>query len=160
MAGPANHPGGAAWEPPLRSALWVRRIMGSPFTWFKPADPAREESEYRAFLESRLPQALDDLKAATENGSPASVQAGKGAVFVVAAGLATYGDLDRAILALDHVPDDHYIRPLAGTLPGFLPLPPELDPVRDPAAAAEWLRTHRARLRWVPGSHFELEVAG
>ena len=76
---------------------------------------------------------------------------------VAAGGTATYGDLDRAILALDHVPDDHYIRPLAGTLPGFLPLPPELDPVRDPAAAAEWLRDSSARLRWVPGSHFELE---
>jgi hypothetical protein len=111
-------------------------------------------------LEDRLVQALSDLKTAAERGSSAGLQAENGAVFVLAAGLATYGDLDRAILALEHLPDDRYIRPLAGSLPGFLPLPPDLDPVRDPAAAAEWLRTHRKRLRWVPESHFELEAGG
>ncbi len=153
-------PSGAATDPSPPPAMGVRQVMRSPFRWFRPKEPAREEEEFRALLEDRLVQALSDLKTAAERGSSAGLQAENGAVFVLAAGLATYGDLDRAILALEHLPDDRYIRPLAGSLPGFLPLPPDLDPVRDPAAAAEWLRTHRKRLRWVPESHFELEAGG
>ena len=99
------------------------------------------------------------MRAAEALGDPARIRAEQGAVFVIATGLGTFGDLDRVILALDHLPEDRYVRPLAGSLRGFLPLPPELDPVRDALAVAAWLRVNRRRLRWVPESHFEL-VAG
>ena len=146
-------------EPDGSPALRVRRIMRSPFGWFQPRDPNCEQAEYRAFLEERLLVARSGLRAAEALGDPARIRAEQGAVFVIATGLGTFGDLDRVILALDHLPGDRYVRPLAGSLRGFLPLPPELDPVRDASAVAAWLRVNRTRLRWVPESHFEL-VAG
>ena len=150
----------AAPQPAPTPALRVRRVVGSVFSWFHPDEADLAGESYRNLLEARLSQALSDLKTAKEQGDPARVEAEKGAVFVIATGLATFGDLDRAIVALDHLPDSRRIQPLAGTLPGFLPLPPDLDPKRDPVAAAGWLRAHRAWLRWVPDSHFALEAEG
>lgn len=137
-------------------ALRVRRLLRAPFDWFQPRDPGCEQVEYRAFLEQHLLAAQRDLSAAEALGDPARVRAEQGAVFVIAAGLGTFGDLDRVILALDHLPGPRYVRQLAGSLRGLLPLPPELDPVRDAAEVATWLRAQRTRLRWIAESHFEL----
>ncbi len=135
----------------LTPALQVRTRFRSAFFWLPDGMERDDPKRYRAFLRERLASARDEL-ASADTGN---VEAARGAVFVIATGLSTYGELELAALGLDHVPTRGLVRQLAGSLRGFLPLPANVDPVRDPLSAASWVRANGSQLRWVPDSHFE-----
>ena len=68
--------------------------------------------------------------------------------FVFAAGLLAYGHIEVAEDLLDGQPPTGGIRKLALALKALLPLPDELDPLRDREAVRGWLRVNRDRLTW------------
>ena len=138
----------------LSPALQVRTRFRSAFYWLPEQMELNEPKRYRAFLRERLAGARDDLARTLAGRDDASPEAARSAVFVIATGLSTYGELGLAQLGLEHVPSRGLVRELAGSLRGFLPFPANVDPVRDSMGAADWLRSHRDELVWVPGSHF------
>lgn len=138
----------------LTPALQVRTRFRSAFYWLPERIELDEPKRYRSFLRDRLDGARDDLARTLAGKHDSSPEAARSAVFVIATGLSTYGDLESAQLGLENVPTRGLVRELAGVLRGFLPLPANVDPVRDPIGAASWLGDNRKNLVWIPGSHF------
>lgn len=143
----------------LTPALQVRTRFRSAFYWLPERMELDEPSRYRAFLRDRLDGARDDLARALAGKHDGSPEAARSAVFVIATGLSTYGDLENAQLGLENVPTRGLVRELAGALRGFLPLPANVNPVRDPIGAARWLEDSRENLVWIPDSHFAWKCA-
>ena len=136
-------------------ALQVRTRFRSAFFGLPDGMEVADPKRYRAFLDAQLKSAREELAKSESGRGQTSPDAVRGAVFVIATGLSTFGQLEFAELGLQHMPTRGLVRRLAGSLHGFLPLPANIDPVRDPTAAAAWIRANRSRLRWVPESHYE-----
>lgn len=136
----------------LTPALRVRARFRAAFFGLPEGMELEDPKRYRAFLQERLEYALVDLARAGSRN--ASTEAARTAVFVIATGLSTFGELRYVELGLEHVPTRGLVRRLAASLREFLPLPANIDPERDPSAAAVWLRRNRASLKWVPDSHY------
>ena len=84
-----------------------------------------------------------------KNASESIIKSEKVSLFVLSAGLFTFGRLDVAEDILIGIPDGRgSIRQLAWVLNVLLPMPKGFDALTNPTAVLEWLEIKRSRLKW------------
>lgn len=70
-------------------------------------------------------------------------------IFIFAAGLLTYGQIEMVDDILDNIPSGKaHVRRLAWTVTTLLPIPQNIDVFKDAEAIKKWLNEHKDRLSW------------
>lgn len=116
---------------------------------YSPADGVDPDEDFKSYLQTTFAKYTGELASLQGVGeSENAATAVSNGLFVLAAGLFAYGDLDKAEDVLTNVPTSGGIRRLALALPALLPLPRDLDVLQDIEPVREWLRQNRSRLRW------------
>lgn len=75
-------------------------------------------------------------------------QAVQNALFVFAVGVFTCGKIEAANDIMLHLPSSGDIRRLALSLKALLPIPEDLDPLKDRQRMMQWLDVHGDAMRW------------
>ena len=115
-------------------------------------DPPNSDRDlaFRTYLEQHYSNAKKELSRLVARGAPSSeVQSVRLALFVFAAGLLPYGRLDVAEDIVMGTPEGRAnMRGLAWSIKALMPLPPELDPFKNPVGTLKWLQDNRDNLTW------------
>ena len=121
-----------------------RKAVRDLFREFR-SHPAASDERFRRYLQSTY----EDYKARLHSSDPKSdPETLRDGLFILAAGLFAYGNLEVADDLLDYVPPSGSIRNLALALPALLPLSQDVDPRTDPEPIRQWLKNNRDNLRW------------
>jgi hypothetical protein len=75
-------------------------------------------------------------------------QAAQNALFVFAVGVFACGKIEAASDIVLHLPSSGDIRRLALSLKALLPIPDDLDPLKDRQRMMQWLEVHANAMRW------------
>lgn len=132
--------------PPHR--LYREMVKQTLFRYVSPpgVDP---EVALRLHLEKLYAEESAALNAAIAASAPQEqIMARRNGVFVLAAGLFAFGRIDVAEDLVEHLPPSGNVRRLAMALKALLPIPLEMDPLREPEGMAEWLRANASELGW------------
>ncbi|MCG8558690.1 MAG: hypothetical protein MI824_02715 [Hyphomicrobiales bacterium] len=134
--------------PELPSRLY-RTAVRQVCTQYKPAPERDPEADFHDYLRSCYREETARLAAlSAEDADHPERMLSRHARFVFAAGLFAYGHIEVAEDLLDGQPPTGGIRKLVLALKALLPLPDELDPLRDAEAVRGWLRANRDWLAW------------
>jgi hypothetical protein len=138
-------------EEPIQPARFYRDTVRQLWRQYDVHLPILE-TDFRAYLEHQY--AIEQARLAeliTRDDTQTDITATRNGLFVLAAGLLSYGRLDAADTLVDYVPASGAIRRLALSLKALLPLPEELSPLQQPEAVKLWLERYRGQLRWDEG---------
>lgn len=127
-----------------KPSLLYRSAARQAFFGYHAPSGVDPDDYFRYFLEERYREAK------TEPALPkVDMTSTRLDLFVIAAGLLTYGRLDVFEDILDNIPPDRVkIRRLAYSLKILLPLPDALDPVEQSEAVKQWIRENSQHLKW------------
>jgi hypothetical protein len=133
---------------PRPSRLYRTAVEQTLFRYAAPAD-VDPDLALRSHLEASHTRESARLRAAVASGAPGEeVTAIRNGLFVFAVGLFAFGRSDLAEEVIDHLPASGDIRRLALAIKALLPLPAELDVLRDGAAVKRWLTTNLTHFHW------------
>lgn len=123
----------------------VRQIITQYST---PAD-ADPDIDFRKYLESNYIEVKKRFTHFEEYGlSKSDLKVVRVELFVLATGLLTFGRLDVAEDILDCIPSSGSVRRLTLALKAMLPLPEDLDPMKESDLVREWVRANAQNLKW------------
>ena len=113
-----------------------------------PSDVDADE-HFRQYLENYYGEEKQRLEYLVTRGSPeAEVTAARNGLFVLASGLLAFGRLDVVEDVLRNIPSTGGVRRLALGVKAMLPLPEDLDPIRDTELVRAWVQANRTKFKW------------
>jgi hypothetical protein len=113
-------------------------------------DAESQYEAFRVFLEQSYQTAIQRYEQSiANNDTEGRIRANQLGRFMLAVGLLTYGRVDVVEDILDNMPlPEATIGRLAWVLKGLMPMPEDLDPLKDIEAVRKWVLENKSRLKW------------
>jgi hypothetical protein len=124
-----------------------RRAVRESVRNYQPAPGTSGDRDFHDYLRRTYAESVGEMRRAQAAGKSPPPGSSTG-LFVLACGLFTFGELDKATEVLEHLPGTGGIRKLALALPALLPLPSEADVLGAPDPVRQWLANNGQRLSW------------
>jgi hypothetical protein len=123
----------------------VRKIC----TQYCPPPDTDPDTEFRKYLERHYEEEKERFTNLVDQGvSESELAVVRNGLFVLAVGLLAFGRLDVAEDVLSNIPSSGSVRRLVLAFRAMMPLPENLDPIKEPEQFRAWLQANETTLRW------------